>query len=47
MPTIFAGFVSIAIILAGVLCWYEYTLYTADEKARAPGLLSVYLALRH
>ncbi|OVE84173.1 sodium:proton antiporter [Natronolimnobius baerhuensis] len=45
MPTIFAGFVSIAIILAGVLCWYEYTLYTADEKARAPGLLSVYLGI--
>ncbi|ADD04084.1 Na+/H+ antiporter [Natrialba magadii ATCC 43099] len=44
MLTSFAGGLSVALALAGVLCLYEYTLYDATEKAAAPVRSRLYLA---
>ncbi|ELY98291.1 Na+/H+ antiporter [Natrialba chahannaoensis JCM 10990] len=44
MITSFAGALSVLLVLAGVLCLYEFTLYDPTEKAAAPVRSRLYLA---
>ncbi|ELY95185.1 Na+/H+ antiporter [Natrialba hulunbeirensis JCM 10989] len=44
MIALFAGVLSAFLVLAGVLCLYEYTLYDAAETAAAPVRSRLYLA---
>ncbi|OIB59345.1 sodium:proton antiporter [Natrialba sp. SSL1] len=44
MITPFAGVLSALLVLAGVLCLYEYTLYDATDRAAAPVRSRLYLA---
>ncbi|ELY95901.1 hypothetical protein [Natrialba taiwanensis] len=39
----FAAVLSFIVVLAGVLCLYEFFLYDADEKAAAPVRSRIYL----